>query len=510
MNYPAVEFTRASSDRIEDALLSAAFNSATHTALVAGQREVCFRELAERVAGFAQRLGNQDLAQGDRVALFQDKTIDAVVALYGTWLAGGIAVPVNESLRRPQALHILKTAGCRFLVTNRRQRNLLSSEDLSNTQSIEVGSDLATVPEIDSRQNFSGGETPAAILFTSGSTGLPKGILLSHDNLCAGTEIVSGYLGITSEDRILSALPFSFDYGLNQLLCAIHRRARCVLQRSALPADLCRSLVNHEISVFAGVPPLFIQLMSDMSPFKEMDFPALRILTNTGGVFPADLVARYRSQLPDVSIFLMYGFSEAFRSTFLPTEELDRRPDSMGRAIPRCEVFVVDETGRECEAGEIGELIHRGPTVALGYWNDPKATTEVFRTDPIDPTRSEPVAYSGDLVRRDEEGFLYYVGRRDEMFKSMGFRISPEDVEQQLRASGLVSEVVVGSRPDELAGNRVIAHVVPVDPASFESEQLFEECRRNMPPYMVPTEINVYNSLPRTASGKFDRRKLLS
>ena len=230
-----------------------------------------------------------------------------------------------------------------------------------------------------------------------------------------------------------------------------------------------------------------------------MDFPALRILTNTGGVFPVDLIARYRARLPGVSIYLMYGFSEAFRSTYLPPEEIDKRPDSIGQAIPGCEVFVVDQAGRECAAGEIGELVHRGPTVALGYWNDPKATAEVYRID-----------YSGDLVRRDEQGYLYYVGRRDAMFKCMGFRISPEDVEEQLRATGLVAEVVVGSRPDELAGNRVVAHVVPVEPATFDSEHLIDECRRNMPPYMVPAEIHVHQSLPRTGTGKFDRKKQLS
>ena len=509
MSDNTVEFKKSETVRIEDALLRAASTAVERTAIVAGQQKICYGELVERVNGFSQHLLSHGLATGDRVALYQDKTIEAVIALYGTWMAGGVAVPVNEGLRRPQVLHILNTAECRFFVTDRRHDKVLSSSDLTDVQVIKVSTVKVKFQNFPPRQ-LSGGDTPAAILFTSGSTGRPKGILISHANLCAGSEIVTGYLGIQPEDRILSVLPFSFDYGLNQLLGAIHRSACCVLQRSPLPADLCRSLIENEISVLAGVPPLFVQLMSDLSPFREVDFPALRILTNTGGVFPAELINRYQAKLPKVAIILMYGFSESFRSTYLPYSELNRRPNSMGRAIPGCSIFVVDEHGKECATGEVGELIHQGPTVALGYWQAPEETEKVFRPDPIDPMRKELVAYSGDLVRRDEQGFLYFVGRRDQMFKSMGYRISPEDVEEQLLASNLLSEVVVGSQPDEVAGSRVIAHIVPIALSTFDTDLLLDHCRRYMPSYMIPVKIHVHASLPRLGSGKFDRKKLLA
>ena len=508
MSAGKVHYEKSPTGRIEHALFSAARNSPTATAVIAGRETLDFETLADRASGFAQSLRDHELQPGDRVALFQDKTFDAVVALYGTWIAGGIAIPIHAGLRRAQLLHILETASCRFIVSDARRRSVLQIDDRPETQRLTVGSRTSSTSAKAPIFELDGGDTPASIMFTSGSTGRPKGILLSHNNLRAGTEIVCRYLGLTNEDRILSVLPFSFDYGMNQLLSAVERGATLVLQRSQLPADVCRSLADHEISVLAGVPPFWIQLMSDVSPLAQMDLPALRILTNSGGVFPADLIRRYRARFPKASIFLMYGFSEAFRSTFLPPAEIDRRPDSIGRAIPGCDVFVLDEAGRECDVGVVGELIHRGPTVALGYWNDPETTAKVFRPDPQSPDVPERVAFSGDLVRRDEEGFLYYAGRRDGMIKSMGFRISPEDVEEQIRSLGTLSEVVVGSRPDETAGRRIIAHVVPHDPKHFGVDELIQTCRRHMPAYMVPAEIYVHASLPRTPSGKFDRNRL--
>lgn len=491
--------------RLEAPLLEAARSSSDRLAIVSTREEIDYGDLADRASRFAAVLTAAGLGDQDRVGIYLDKTPDSVVALYATWIAGGVAVPINEGLRGPQVLHIIDDAGCRFLVSDPKKLKSLDPKHLGGAQTLSVSREADPIAATDRPT----GDAPAALLYTSGSSGKPKGILLSHANLLAGAEIVSDYLGLTSEDRILSVLPFSFDYGLNQLLSSVHLGARCVLQRSVLPADLCRSLVEQEITVLAGVPPLWIQLMQDVSPFAGMALPSLRILTNSGGVFPVDLIAQYRRKLPEARIFLMYGLSEAFRSSFLAPAQIDVRPDSMGKAIPRCELFVLDDEGNECAAGEAGELVHRGPTVALGYWNAPEATARVFRPDPIDPARTEPVVYSGDLVRRDEEGFLYFVSRRDQMIKSMGYRISPEDVEEQLRSSGLVSEVVVGGRPDEVAGQAVVAHLVPGQPATFSEETLLDFCRREMPSYMVPTEIHVHDVLPRTPSGKFDRKQLL-
>jgi acyl-CoA synthetase (AMP-forming)/AMP-acid ligase II len=350
-----------------------------------------------------------------------------------------------------------------------------------------------------------GGDVPAVILYTSGSTGRPKGILISHANLLAGTRIVSKYLELREDDRLLSVLPFSFDYGLNQLLTAIQRGATLYLQRSPLPADLCRSLQRFEITGLAAVPTLWIQLMQRHSPFGTLAFPQLRYITNSGGAFPVELVKRYREHLPHVRIYLMYGLSEAFRSTYLPPEEIDRRPSSMGIAIPETEILVIDDE-KECAPGQAGELVHAGPTVALAYWNRPQETAATYRPHPLRPASSERVVYSGDLVRRDEDGFLYFVGRRDQQIKSNGYRISPEDVEETLQASGLLAEVVVRGVPDELAGMAIVAHVVPRAPDTFTTQALAAYCERVMPRYMVPQKIEVHASFPRTSSGKLDRK----
>jgi acyl-CoA synthetase (AMP-forming)/AMP-acid ligase II len=239
-----------------------------------------------------------------------------------------------------------------------------------------------------------------------------------------------------------------------------------------------------------------------------MALPALRYITNTGGTFPAELVRRYRATFPHVRVFLMYGLSEAFRSTFLPPEEVDRRPESIGKAIPRCDVLVLDEDGKECPPGVPGELVHRGPTVALRYHDDPDETARRFRPDPTAPDAAHRVVYSGDLVRRDAEGFLYFLGRRDQLIKSLGHRMSPDEVEEATFASGLVSEVVAKGVPDPVAGQVVELHVVPRDPATFTRAALAAFCRREMPGYMLPRAIHVHAAFPRTASGKIDRTQV--
>jgi acyl-CoA ligase (AMP-forming) (exosortase A-associated) len=494
-------------ERIEEPLFAAAARESSKTAVIDGARSFTYEWMAERAESFAWTLLSRGLAAGDRVSIYLDKSIEAVVALYGTWRAGGVAVPVSDSLVSRQVEYIVRNSGSRFLVSDARHTHHLHARVLETTAGLEVGLNEGTAraPLSDS----TGGASPAAILYTSGSTGPPKGILISHANLLAGARIVSKYLRIASDERIISIPPFSFDYGLNQLLTAVRCGAALVLQRSPLPADICRTLVRHEVTAMAAVPPLWIQLLQRTSPFSRMSFRHLRCITNTGGKLPTETVRQLRTILPHVRIYLMYGLSEAFRSTYLPPEEVDHRPDSIGKAIPECEVLVVSNDGRPCQPGEVGELVHCGPTVALGYWNDAESTAKVFRHHPCDPSRSaERVVYSGDLVKSDEEGFLYYIGRRDHLIKSQGYRISPTEVEDIVFETGFVREVVAKGQPDPVAGAVVVVHCVPRDPASFSPQAVLEHCRREMPRYMVPRHIYVHESFPRTASGKIDRRSV--
>lgn len=492
--------------RIDEPLWRAAQAAPAHPALVDGAQSLHYRELADWALATRDQLVARGLVEGDRVALFLEKTPEIVAGFYGIWAAGGIAVPIHPGSRPRQVSHIITHSDSRFIITDDRRLGAIGAEALAGRTVVEIEPPALSAATLPQHDDAFATERAAVLLYTSGSTGLPKGVTVSHANLLAGARIVVSYLGITAAERILSVLPFNFDYGLNQLLTSVDQMATLVLHRSPLPGDVCRALVKHEITGLAGVPPLWLQLLDDNSPLSKLEYPKLRYITNSGGVFPVDAVRRYRTIMPHTKIFLMYGLTEAFRSTYLPSEEVDRRPESMGKAIPECEMLVISGDGRLCEPGEVGELVHRGPTIAIGYWRDEEATTARFRPDPFRP--GERVVYSGDQVKRDAEGFLYFVGRTDEMIKSFGHRISPTEVESAIYESGLVSGVVVKGVPHPIGGKVLVAHCVPSEPASFTVERLLAFCKQELPNHLVPSSIVVHESFPRTVSGKFDRKAI--
>jgi acyl-CoA synthetase (AMP-forming)/AMP-acid ligase II len=344
----------------------------------------------------------------------------------------------------------------------------------------------------------------AQIIYTSGSTGQPKGVTLSHGNLWAGACAVSTYVGITPADRIASLLPFSFDYGFNQLLCAVYCGATLIVERSPVPQQIAATLRREAVTVLPAVPPLWLQLLN-VEAFRAPPLTALRAMTNTGGRLPVSAVRALRNAHPDAQLFLMYGLTEAFRSTYLTPAEVDEHPDSIGRAIPGAEIMVLREDSSRCGSDEEGELVHRGPTVSLGYWNDPDATARVFRPNPLRPAGTpdaERVVFSGDIVRRDAAGRLYYVGRRDRLIKTLGYRVSPDEVVDALFASGQIVEGVVTSEPDDVRGECIVAHVVLAAQGSLEALEVF--CSAELPRYMQPTRFEVRSDIPRTSSGKHD------
>jgi acyl-CoA synthetase (AMP-forming)/AMP-acid ligase II len=346
------------------------------------------------------------------------------------------------------------------------------------------------------------------IIYTSGSTGPAKGVMVTHRNLLAGGQIVAEYLGLSTEDRTLSVLPWSFDAGLNQVFNTFWAGGTLVIAGSTFAPEVCRILGHAQITGLAGVPPLWEQLTRSPSPFLSLDLPALRYITCTGGALRRETVKRIRKAHPGLEVYLMYGLTEAFRSTYLPPEQIDERLGSIGRAIPDTEILVLDDEGRLCPPGVTGELVHRGPTVAAGYWADLEATAKVFRPYGFGPpgAATEYVVHSGDFVRADEDGYLYYVGRRDEQFKSRGFRVNPGEIEASLTACGLVAEAVVYSQPNEQGESDIIAAVVWDEAAQAPAEEdLAEYCLTALPPYQQPTGFRVFRAFPRTASGKLDR-----
>jgi acyl-CoA ligase (AMP-forming) (exosortase A-associated) len=493
-------------------------------ALVHGDQRLTYREVGRRTAGLATSLCSAGMKRGDRIGIYLEASVPQVISIFGVSQGEGVYVPINALLRSEQVMHIARDCGMKGLITSASRLGALAGV-LEQIPSLEflvvVGDDVtSTVSRTIYRfDDFCNAEPPAswhttsiendlaAILYTSGSTGKPKGVMLSHANVVAGSRIVSTYLEISETERILAVLPFSFDAGMNQLMTAFEQGGTLVLINFVFAQEIVQALVKERITGLAGVPTLWSLLAQPNSTLSKQPLTHLRYITNTGGAMPQAVLKVLRQTLPSTKVFLMYGLTEAFRSTYLPPEQLDRRPTSMGKAIPDTEILVLNDQGELCKAGEPGELVHRGPTVSLGYWNRPEETARALRPNPLLPPEMgdcEKVCYSGDLVKMDEEGFLYFIGRRDTMIKSSGFRISPTEVEEVLFQTGKLRGAAVIGIPDEVLGQVIKAFVVPRDGEPLSTESLLATCAEKMPRYMVPKFVEVLSELPKTSSGKVD------
>jgi acyl-CoA ligase (AMP-forming) (exosortase A-associated) len=509
---------------VHHVLRTSAGRSPSKEALVHGQERLTYAQVSAHVAGLASGLRGAGLRRGERVGIYLEASIAQVVSIFGVSQAGGVFVPANAMLFPEQVAHIARDCGISALIITaaKLERLLPVLPQIPSLRFLIVVSNGVSVPVSLPVYDFSvmtngqtntsladwGIETDlAAILYTSGSTGKPKGVMLTHANLIAGATIVSVYLGITALDRILAVLPFSFDAGLNQLTTAFQQSGTLVLINFTFAKQIVDTLVEEKITGLAGVPTVWSLLAQPSSTLRKNPPPTLRYITNTGGAMPQTVLKTLRAALPETRIFLMYGLTEAFRSTYLPPEELDRRPTSMGKAIPNTEILVVNDEGRLCKCGEIGELVHRGPTVSLGYWGNREATDRVLKPNPLLPPeigKHELVCYSGDLVKMDEDGFLYYVGRRDAMIKSSGYRISPTEVEEVIFQSGKTRHAAAIGIPDEILGQAVKVFVVLRDGESWDPNALLSFCAEKMPRYMVPKYVEMLDELPKTTSGKID------
>jgi acyl-CoA ligase (AMP-forming) (exosortase A-associated) len=493
-------------------------------ALVHGVERLTYREVARRVEGLAQGLRDVGIGRGDRVGIYLEPSVAQVISLFGVSRAGATFVPINAVLLCDQVAHIMRDCGMKALITTPEklaglvevlpelpalQFAVLTGDGWPANPPLSTHrfNDLCALKPAASWREGSISRDLAAILYTSGSTGRPKGVMLSHANIIAGATIVSNYLGITERERILAILPFSFDAGLNQLKTAFQQGGTLVLMTFTFAREIVEMMLRERITGLAGVPTLWSLLTQANSTLSKQPLPHLRYISNTGGAMPQPVLKVLRQALPATRIFLMYGLTEAFRSTYLPPEELDRRPTSMGRAIPDTEILVLREDGSLCQPGEVGELVHRGPTVSMGYWGRPEDTDRVLRSNPLLPPEvgdCERVCYSGDLVKMDDDGFLYFVGRRDTMIKSSGFRVSPTEVEDALFRTGKIRGAAVIGIPDEMLGQAIKAFVVLRDGECIDPARLISECSERLPRYMCPKTIEVLNELPKTSSGKVD------
>ncbi len=503
------------------------------TALICKEQHISYEQLAGKVSVFAQWLSNIGIRQSERIGIYLPKTIETVVSLFASSAAGAVFVPLNPVLKAAQVQYILNDCGVRLLITSSErlqslQKNLADYKNIDfilltdkshNKNRFELNN--ITVFYLDDILNKgTPGETVttpikvidadiAAIFYTSGSTGQPKGVVLSQHNLLAGAQSVSQYLHNKPDDKILAVLPFSFDYGFSQLTTAFYVGAGVVLMDYLFPKDVIKAVEKYQITGLAAVPPLWIQL-------AQLDWPencSLQYFTNSGGSLPVKTLDALRDSLPSARPYLMYGLTEAFRSTYVPPENVDTHKDAIGIAIPNAEVLVLREDGSECADNEPGELVHRGSLVAQGYWNAPEKTARRFK--PYSPVKGliqkETVVWSGDTVRRAEDGYLYFISRKDDMIKTSGYRISPDEIEQTLHQSGLIKECAALGISHPVLGQAVIIVVVPMsdnkNPAA-EIKKLRLFCKKNLPNYMQPAEFFIKNALARNQNGKIDRKQL--
>ena len=490
--------------------------------------KITYRDLSSQIRFFAHAVLNSGLPSQSRIGVYLPKQPETVITMFGTMSAGACSVPINPALKAKQVKHILNDCGVSILVTSptRLQHLLETIVDCPSLKKIIITDN--TLP----RQEFSlpiaswdsfcisqggrlkqpGENDIAAIFYTSGSHGKPRGVVLTHNNLAIGAETVAQYLKLSKEDRILAVLPLSFDYGFSQLTSAFHRGACVILLDYLFPQDVINAVDKYRVTGLAGIPTLWHQLAGINWPDHTKRH--LRYITNSGAAISEKLIKHYRNLLPSTDIYLMYGLTEAFRSTYLEPDQVDKRPGSIGKAVPNAEVVIINDKNNECQPDETGELVHVGPLVAQGYWNNIKETKKRFK--PLPPSvnsrygNNQKAVWSGDLVKKDREGYVYFIARRDGMIKTSGYRVSPEEIEQALREIDSVQECAVFTVPHEELGEEIIAAVTMKDKNRLTANKLSVLLKQDLPLYMIPKKFIILEDLPLSANGKVDKNMLLS
>lgn len=501
--------------RLLDDDVRAAAAARPHAAAVVAATPLSYAQLDRAADGFAAALRARGVARGDRVAIAMANASETVAALYGCWRAGAAVVPLNPSVKADKLGRVLAHCAASAVVCD-EQLAATAEAARAHAASVRV---VVAVPRSGAFETLFAGDAAAAVdhapalsedlalvLYTSGSTGEPKGAMLTHANVRFAVDSIVEYLELTPEDRVLSVLPLSFGYGLSQLLTCVRAAATLVLERGfAFPGRVVELFERERVTGFAAVPTIF-QVLTSLSGLAERELPHLRYLTNAGAGLSSEALAAVRRTFAGAQLYSMYGQTECIRISYLPPDQLDVRPDSVGVAIPGTEVWIADEDGREVAPGEVGELMVRGAHVMQGYWQ-----ADALTADRLRPGRWpwERVMATGDLFRRDEEGFLYFVSRRDDIIKSRGEKVAPREVEEALIAASGVAVAVVAGVPDRLLGEAVCAFVVADDGAELDPAALRRHCATRLEDYMVPQHVIVREEVPTTPNGKVDRRALV-
>lgn len=486
--------------------------------LVDGTARLTYGDVWRAAQAISAFLSSKGIGRGDRVGVLMSKTHEQPLAQFGVMAAGAVMVPMSDLLKADQVQYMTADCGLKALIVDYDKIDRMgsmveglvtivagpgSAQGYSHLESIMENTPAGRVPDMI-------GQDSAAIIYSSGSTGRPKGIVLSHRNLWDGARITSHYLGLRADDRLAQILSYNFDYGLNQLFGAIHVGAQVHLHSFQFPKDVFTFLRESQITTLA-LMPVFLNRLFDKHFYKPAfseNIASLRRITTSGGRLPSPTIDAMRQAFPAADIYLMYGLTEAFRSTYLEPGQIDIRRDSIGKAIPEVEILILDENGNECPPGVPGELVHRGGVIAKGYWNAPEKTAERFRQLLDASGNPETVVYSGDIVRRDSEGYLYFIGRRDNMIKTSGHRVSPEEVEHAVEAIPGIRDAVVFSREHDVLGEEIICVCAYTGGGERPDERAVRTfLNKRLASYMVPRVILFADDFGVTAGnqGKIDR-----
>jgi len=492
--------------QLEEFLENSARLFADKTALVAGGRRMTYREIDRQCNRLARRLSAEGVKRSDRVVIWMENSVETVVTIFAALKAGATFVILNPSTKPQKLAYIVADCEATALVTD-SARFATVKETISET-SVEhfvMSEDvLADDGSADPLPKTAIDMDLAALVYTSGSTGKPKGVMLTHLNMVSAANSITTYLENTANDIILNVLPLAFDYGLYQLLMSFKTGATLVLEAGfTYPASVLNRIAQERVTGFPIVPTIAAILLQ--MNLEGWDLSSLRYITNTGAALPGNHISKLRKLLPNTKIYSMYGLTECKRVSYLPPAQIDVRPLSVGRGMPNEEVYIVDETGRRVGPNVVGELVIRGSNVMKGYWRMPEETDRVLRQGEFPWER---VLYSGDLFRADEEGYLYFVGRKDDIIKTRGEKVSPKEVEEVLYSIGGVAEAAVIAIPDPVLGSAIKAIVVPQDGTNLSEREILRQCAQHLDDFAVPRFVEIRGSLPRTPTGKIAKREL--
>ena len=494
---------------LQDYLEHSARRLPDKVALVCGDKRFTYRQLDRRANALAHVLVERGVSRGDRVIVFGDNTPDTVVAFWAVLKADAIVSIVNPQTKADKLEYYLQDCRAVALVTDEHLRKVWQEPAARSSwlKTTIVGpGDAALTGEREAppaRRNID--IDLAAIIYTSGSTGDPKGVMLTHRNMLTAATSITTYLENVEDDVILGVLPLAFDYGLYQMIMAFRTGARLVLERSfTFPAQVLSQMVAEGVTGFPGVPTIYA-VLAEMKTLHEYDFSRIRYVTNTAAALPVKHITMLRDLFPAARIYSMYGLTECKRCTYLPPKDIDRKPTSVGIAIPNTELWLVDEEGNRLGPNQVGQLVIRGATVMRGYWEKPEATAKKLKPGPLP---DELVLHTGDFCRLDDEGYLYFVGRMDDIIKSRGEKVAPKEVENVLYNIKGVRDAAVIGVPDEILGQAVKAFVVLEQGSPLTAKDIQRECTAKLEAFMVPKFVDIVSDLPKTTTGKIKKTDL--